>query len=58
VYHTLGGFVLQQLGAVPRVGQHFTWHGYYFEAVDVDRSRIDRLLFRPKPGSAPAGPAQ
>ena len=24
VYHTLGGFVLQQLGAVPRVGQHFT----------------------------------
>lgn len=57
VYHTLGGFVLQQLGAVPRVGQHFTWHGYYFEAVDVERSRIDRLLFRPKPGSAPAGPA-
>lgn len=24
VYYTLGGFVLQQLGAVPRVGQHFT----------------------------------
>jgi len=54
VFHTLGGFVLQQVGAVPKVGQHFTWHGHYFEAVDVERSRIDRILFRPKaPQAAP-----
>lgn len=46
VFHTLGGFVLQQLGAVPKVGQHFTWYGHYFEAVAVEGSRIDRMLFR------------
>jgi putative hemolysin len=57
VFHTLGGFVLQQVGAVPKVGQHFTWHGHYFEAVDVERSRIDRILFRPRDDNAAAKPA-
>ena len=58
VFHTLGGFVLQQVGAVPKVGQHFTWHGHYFEAVDVKRSRIDRILFRPRAEeAAKAAPA-
>lgn len=47
-FHTLGGFLLQLLQAVPQVGQHITWQGHYFEAVDMDRSRIDKILYRPK----------
>lgn len=47
-FHTLGGFLLQLLNAVPQVGQHITWQGHYFEAVDMDRSRIDKILYRPK----------
>ena len=47
-FHTLGGFLLYLLNAVPRVGQHITWQGHYFEAIDMDRSRIDKILYRPK----------
>lgn len=56
-FRTLAGFVLQRMGAVPQVGQHFTWHGHYFEAVDVDHSRIDKVLYRPKPGADAPSPA-
>lgn len=43
-YHTLAGFVLTQLGHIPTAAEHFEWHGYRFEVVDMDRNRIDRLL--------------
>lgn len=43
-YHTLAGFVLTQLGHIPKVSEHFEWEGYRFEVVDMDRNRIDRLL--------------
>lgn len=43
-YHTLAGFVLHQLGHIPRISEHFEWDAYRFEVVDMDRNRIDRLL--------------
>lgn len=43
-YHTVGGLVLTLLGRVPNVSEHFTWAGYRFEVVDMDRQRVDRVL--------------
>ncbi|CAG4998672.1 hypothetical protein DYBT9275_02053 [Dyadobacter sp. CECT 9275] len=43
-FNTLGGFVLHILENIPRVGEKFTWKYFDFEVVDMDRSRIDKLL--------------
>jgi putative hemolysin len=59
-YHTLAGFVLHQLGYIPKPSEHFTWEGYRFEVMDMDGNRIDRLLVSsaaqalPAPAPAPA----
>ncbi|MDF7815392.1 hemolysin family protein [Hymenobacter sp. YC55] len=47
-FHSLGGFALHILSVLPRAGEHFMWEGHYFEIVDVDRSHIDKILFRPR----------
>ena len=47
-FHTMGGFVLHILGAIPKTGEQFDWHGHHFEIIDMDRSRIDKILFREK----------
>ncbi|WP_426060819.1 hemolysin family protein [Hymenobacter sp. B1770] len=52
-FHTLGGFVLHILSAIPKAGEQFTWQGHQFEVIDVDKSRIDKILFREK-ADAPA----
>ncbi|MEO8628586.1 MAG: hemolysin family protein [Betaproteobacteria bacterium] len=46
-YHTISGFVMMQLGRVPVVPDHFEWGGFRFEVVDMDRSRIDKVLVAP-----------
>lgn len=43
-YHTLGGFVMTQLGRVPQVSDTFRWDGLRFEVVDMDRNRVDKLI--------------
>jgi putative hemolysin len=43
-YQTLAGFVLDELGHVPKPADHFHWNGYRFEVVDMDNYRIDRVL--------------
>ena len=43
-FHTVGGFVMNQLGRVPRVADHFECLGMRFEVVDMDRHRIDKVL--------------
>lgn len=50
-FHTLAGFVLNRLGHIPKVGEHFEAAGLRFEVVDMDRNRVDRLLVAhlPKP---------
>ena len=43
-YQTLSGFVMNQLGAIPRIGQSFTWGNLRFEVVDMDGRRVDRVM--------------
>lgn len=43
-FHTVGGFVMHQLGSVPRVADHFECQGLRFEVVDMDRHRVDKVL--------------
>ena len=51
-YQTLSGFVMNQLGSIPRVGQTFTWDTYRFEVVDMDGRRVDRVLVSRLPEEA------
>jgi putative hemolysin len=50
-YHTLAGFVLTQLGHIPKSSEYFEWAGYRFEVIDMDRHRIDRLLISLMPSN-------
>jgi putative hemolysin len=43
-YHTAAGFVLNQLGHLPQVGEQFESQGWRFEIADLDGRRIDRIL--------------
>lgn len=56
-YHTLAGFVLDRLGHIPQISEHFEWEGFRIEVVDMDRNRIDRLLITKIVPTAP-GPAE
>lgn len=43
-FNTLGGFVLHVLEDIPKTGEKFSWKNFEFEVVDMDKSRIDKLL--------------
>jgi putative hemolysin len=43
-YHTVGGFVLNHLGHLPKIGERFDAYGWRFEVVDLDGRRIDKVL--------------
>ncbi len=43
-YSTLAGFILFKLSEVPKVGYVLETEGYRFEIVDMDKSKIDRVL--------------
>jgi CBS domain containing-hemolysin-like protein len=42
-YATVGGFVLAQLGFIPRGGESFDYDGYRFTVVEMDRRRVARV---------------
>ena len=43
-FDTLGGFALYILKDIPQTGETFVWQAYRFEIVDMDKSRIDKIL--------------
>ena len=43
-FQTLSGFVMNQLGRIPKTGQIFEWENWRFEVVDMDGHRVDRVL--------------
>ncbi|MGF7217739.1 putative hemolysin [Spirosoma lacussanchae] len=43
-FDTLGGFALHILKDIPKTGETFVWQAYRFEIVDMDKSRIDKIL--------------
>jgi len=51
-YNTVGGFILYQLEKMPRVADNFSYGDWYFEVVDIDGTRIDKVLIMSKPNRA------
>ena len=45
-YHTAAGFMLNQLGHLPDIGEGFDSQGWRFEVIDLDGHRIDKILAR------------
>lgn len=43
-YQTVAGFILHELGRLPRVGETADAQGWRFEVVDMDGRRIDKVL--------------
>jgi putative hemolysin len=43
-YTTIAGFVMDQLKAMPKAGDSFTYDNYKFEIMDIDGRRIDKVL--------------
>jgi CBS domain containing-hemolysin-like protein len=54
-YATAGGFVLAQLGFIPRGGESFDYQGYRFTVVEMDRRRVARVKIQKlkQPGELP-----
>ncbi len=53
-YATLGGFVLAQLGFIPKGGESFEFGSYRFTVVEMDRRRVARVkLQRLGPAGGP-----
>jgi CBS domain containing-hemolysin-like protein len=52
-FHTIAGFMLRQLGHLPKVGEHFNYEGWRFEVVDLDGRRIDKVLAIPPKAEEP-----
>ncbi len=48
-FHTAAGFVLHNLGHIPKAAEYFVAAGYRFEVVDMDGNRIDKLLISEVP---------
>jgi putative hemolysin len=46
-FHTLAGFVMWQLGRVPKAADSFQWRDWKFEVVDMDGRRIDKVAVSP-----------
>jgi len=42
-YATVGGFVMDQLGFIPRGGESFEFDGYRFTVVEMDGRRVSRV---------------
>ncbi|OGJ54298.1 hypothetical protein A2483_02535, partial [Candidatus Peregrinibacteria bacterium RIFOXYC2_FULL_33_13] len=45
-YMTLAGFVIYFLDRIPNVGESFEYNNYYFEIVDIDGNRIDKVVLK------------
>jgi putative hemolysin len=43
-YSTLAGFILYKLSEIPKVGDVMETEGYRFEVVDMDKTKIDKVL--------------
>jgi len=48
-YETLAGFVLDQLGHIPVVGESIEWQGWTFTVLEMDRRRITEVRLTAPP---------
>jgi len=58
---TVGGFLIQALGRIPRAGERFSYQGLEFDVLAASATRVERVAVRPGPvrtialGTAAAG---
>ena len=45
-YETIGGFVIHQLGFIPRGGESLEAHGYRFTVMEMDHRRVSRVKIK------------
>ena len=43
-YETFAGFILDQFGHIPDVGEHVIYGNWRYEVVDLDGRRVDKVL--------------
>jgi putative hemolysin len=56
-YATVGGFIMDQLGFIPRGGESFDFDGYRFTVVEMDGRRVARVkIQRLRPPGPPLSP--
>jgi len=56
-YNTVGGFVMHTLGRIPAAADYFDCVGLRFEVMDMDRTRVDKVMVSRLPeAEAPAEP--
>jgi putative hemolysin len=53
-FETLGGFVMLQMGRIPKSADLFEWNGLRFEVMDMDDKRVDKILVTTIPTKPPA----
>jgi putative hemolysin len=61
-YETIGGFILNRLGFIPRGGESFEAEGYRFTVMEMDHRRVSRVKIKalhvaPAPAPLPADAA-
>ena len=44
LYHTVGGFVVSQMGRIPKRAEKFRYGEWDIEVVDMDHNRVDEVL--------------
>jgi putative hemolysin len=47
IYHTVGGFVTNNIGRIPVSGDSFELDQFRFEVMDMDGNRVDKVLISP-----------
>lgn len=57
-YHTMGGFVITNLGRIPTATDRFDWNNLRVEVVDMDGNRVDKVLVMPLPSTPPEPEAE
>ena len=56
-YETIGGFVIHQLGFIPRGGESFEANGDRFTVMEMDHRRVSRVKVKPIRSASTAAPA-
>ena len=46
-YETIGGFVLNRLGFIPRGGESFEAEGFRFTVMEMEHRRVSRVKIKP-----------
>jgi len=47
---TLGGYVMDKIGRIPKAGDNFVDNGFYYEVLDMDEKRVDKVLVKVETG--------